>query len=194
MFQITAEKRDLFFKYLEKEGLVPNHNYRILEVAPNVFLSQSLLIAEKYGELYKQFLVSSRFKKDYGLFCPTGEVKGVKGTVECENADLIVRPDKKNIRTFCSVFSAEPFDTLLIQGQPEEAYNLFRTRQYLLFGDVCEKGDRETRDFYSDLFNTIRRYNIYGEDYELYHDSPRNGNKECYLIRHKSLRRTESVK
>lgn len=189
MFQITTSKRDAFFEYLEKEGLVLGQNNSILEVAPNVLLSQSLLICEKYGELYKQFLVSRRFKKDYDILNPTGEINGIRGTVECENADLRVIPDKKGIRSFYTIFQSEPYDTLLIQGQPEEAYNLLRARHYLLFGDVCEIGDREVRDFYNDLLKTIKMYNLYGDDYELKHDVKSVGSKEYYLIRNKSLRK-----
>lgn len=189
MYQITPSKRDLFFKYLESEGLVPGKNYSILEVAPNILLSQSLLISKKYADLYKQFLVSRRFKKDYDLIYSTGEVKGIKGIVECEDANLKVVPDKKGFRSFYTIFQAEPFDTLLIQGQPEEAFNLINAKKYLLFGDVCEIDDRETRDFYKDLLNAIQRYNIYGDEYELIHHIRSIEGSEYYLIRNKTLKR-----
>lgn len=188
MFQITTVKRDAFFQYLEKEGLVLGKNYNILEVAPSILLSQSLLIQKKYAELYRQFLVSRRFKQDYDLVNSTGEIKGIRGMVECEDADVRVIPNKRGFRSFYSIFQAEPFDTLLIQGQPEETYNLVRARQYLLFGDTCEIGDREVRDYYRDLLKVVKEYNPYGEDYELVHDTRRSC--EYYLIRNKTLKKT----
>lgn len=187
MFQITTAKRDAFFEYLLEEGLVLRKTNKILEVAPTILLSQSLLISS-YPESFRQFLVSRLFKQDYSLVHPTGEVKGVRGIVECEDSSLRIIPDKRGVRSFCSIFMAEPFDTLLIQGQIEEAYNLVRARQYLLFGDVCEKGDRETRDCYNDLIKVVREYNPYGEDYELSHDTDRSS--EYYLIRNRTLKKT----
>ena len=57
---LTVRKRDEFFKFLEETGLSLRHNKAILEVAPNIITSQSILLVEKYGELYNQFLVTKR--------------------------------------------------------------------------------------------------------------------------------------
>ncbi len=75
------------------------------------------------------------------------------------------------------------YNTLLIQGQPEEAYNLCMSELDLLFGDTCEIGNREVRRFYEDLLRTIQKYNPNGEDYDLIRDESRNRSSDAYLIK-----------
>lgn len=180
MSEITIEKRNLFFKYLEEEGLSPEKNRSILEVAPSILTSQSFCLVEKYGKLYKQFLVSRRFEQESFKGVP---VKGMLGQVILEKGNLVVPvPTRDKLRGYYNILKCAPFDTLLIQGQMDDAYALVKTRQQLLFGDVCEKHDYVTKKAYYDLVKAIQRYNEYGE-YEMHHDG--KDNHEYYLIMRK---------
>lgn len=180
MSEITIENRNLFFEYLEEQGLSPDKNKSILEVAPSILTSQSFCLVEKYGELYKQFLVSRRFEQESFKGIP---VKGMLGQLILEKGDLAVPvPTRDKLRSYYNVLKHAPFDTLLIQGQMDDAYSLVKARQQLLFGDVCEKPDYVTRKAYYDLVKVIQMYNEYGE-YEMHHD--RKDNHEYYLIMRK---------
>lgn len=181
MYKTTIEKRNLFFKYLEEVGLDPAQNQNILEIAPSIVASQSILLVERYGDLYKQFLVSKGFEQE-----PFKEVSvnGILGQVVLEKGDLAVPVSfRDKLLSFLKILKSSPFDTLLVQGQIDEAYSLIRARQQLLFGDVCEKHDYETRKVYYDLIKAIQRYNTYG-DYKLCHE--RKDNNEYYLIKRKN--------
>lgn len=180
MYKITLEKRDLFFKYLEEVGLDPAQNQSILEVAPSMVTSQSMLLAKRYGRLYKQFLVSRGLEQEPFKGVP---INGILGKVVLKKGDLAVPiPFRDRLQAYYKIFKYGPFDTVLIQGQVDDAYSLIRVRQQLLFGDVCDKHDYETRKVYLDLIKAIQKYNNYGE-YELCHD--REGNYEYYLVKRK---------
>lgn len=50
------KNRIKFLEFLEANGLNPKQNKRILEIAPDINLSISKLLVEKYNKLYKKIL------------------------------------------------------------------------------------------------------------------------------------------
>ena len=144
------QNRDLFFKYLEKNGLNPVTNSSILEVAPNVLQSESALLVQKYGELYKQFLLSHRFEQDNEL-----GVKGMVGGALLASGKTLIIPDKLFVRKP----KATSFDTLLIRGQLDEAYSLALSDiPHFYFGDVIESNDYRTLNAYLELYRIISKH------------------------------------
>ena len=207
---LTVRKRDEFFKFLEENGLSLSHNKAILEVAPNIITSQSILLVEKYGELYNQFLVTKRNggkidgnRRNYSDKVVESSINSVDGLV----GEVCVKDGKTYIVGYSEPFvpystankyfvykgvyvpkdylsfAKVAFNTLLVQGQPEEAYNLCMSNLDLLFGDVCEIGNREIRRFYEDLLRTIQKYNPNGSDYDLITDRSKNRSNDAYLIK-----------
>lgn len=207
---LTVRKRDEFFKFLESSGLDPVYNTAILEVAPNIITSQSILLMEKYGELYDQFLVTrrlggkingmKRYYHEKAASSTINSVDGMFGEVFVKDGNTCVFEYKNpcfinSSATLHRIYKGRyipreykdiaelAFNTLLIQGQPEEAYNLVTSELDLLFGDVCEIGNREVKRFYEDLLSTIRKYNPNGGSYSLVRDESKNRSNDAYLIK-----------
>lgn len=119
--KLELEQRKKFLEFLEINGLNPKQDKRILELAPDINLSISKLLAEKYGKLYKTFLISQKFKYD-NIY----NIKGVRGDATCFLDGLSYDIPKtslndKNIprRLFTGEYKLpkeESFDTLLIYG------------------------------------------------------------------------------
>ncbi len=176
-----VQNRDLFFKFLEENGLSPETNKSILEIAPSVIQSQSALLVEKYGKLYNQFLLSRRFEygNKYG-------VKGAVGGALLHRGKTLIMCDNLNKISLCNERVEQPieedFDTLLIQGQIDDAYSLSYSKLSLLFGDVLDTHDINKLNAYKELFRLIN--NKFG-NYELVRETLLTEGKEAVLIKRK---------
>lgn len=209
IFMYTIESRKLFFDFLVKNGyFTPQVLKGVIEVAPNVPLSLSRLLVEKYGQRVRQLLISENF--EYGNIF---NVEGAIGKVYLHNSQtaniLHQRFPNQRIKNTCfsaivegsfgnheslashatitqdmvglHTFETKNFDTLLIQGDPQTAFALATSGLDKLFGDVCTIADTETREVYESLYWFMFDY---CKDEEVYFDrkiDEENG-KECNLI------------
>jgi len=181
------EKRRKFLEFLEANGLRPKQDKRILELAPDISLSISKLLVEKYKELYKVFIVSPKFKYDnkYGI-------KGVRGEVDyyLKGLTFDVPKTKLNDKNLPKkLFTGEyklpketDFDTLLIYGilNQNSIMEMWKSRR--IYGEVFKGSSRdylELKNFYNQVM-TYLNYMHYKE-YQ-YIEEQDSKNKETYFL------------
>lgn len=149
---------------METNGRSPESVGRILEISPDISLSISRLLVEKYGDLYKTFIASPKFRYDnkYGISGVRGEVwdlyKGLtfdvsKTSLNDQNLPRSLFTGKYKLPT------ERDFDTLLIYGQQRTQWRLYQNNLKKIHGLVFE-GDMQ--DFYfseeSGYYSSIMTY------------------------------------
>lgn len=190
------EKRRRFLEFLEANGLSPESVGRILEIAPDISLSISKLLVEKYGDLYKTFIASPKFKyhNEYGISGVRGEAwsfyKGL--TFDVPKTSLNDQNLPRNLFTGKYKLPTErDFDTLLIYGQQRTQWRLYQSNLKKLYGLVFEGS---MQDFYfseeSEYYSSIMTYLRYKKpDLYVYMQEYDSQRKETYvLINHKNHR------
>jgi len=159
----TLHNKKAFLKYLKYIQLLEDYEY-MLEQAPISQLSCSRVIKESnYRHDIESILVSEdlfSFKHcDYGykgeVFIDkiNGQLALVDRGIYQENRSFLI--GNEVIPKFLDHQKKQTL--ILVQGQPEKAYQLIGARN-AIYGDICKKDDYKTLGFYKELYREIEKY------------------------------------
>ena len=186
------EKRKRFLEFLEVNGLSYKKDKRVIEVAPDISLSISKLLMEKYAKLYKCFVVSKKFSYDnkFGIDGVRGDVNYFSRlSFDVPRTRLNDKNMPKKFFTGNYLFPKErDFDTLILYGLRRKMleFNSWNIRRY--FGEVFSGNMEEVqKDEEMYLYNAVMNclnYKFYGQ-YQFIEEYDSKRNETYILIKNK---------
>lgn len=186
------ERRIKFLEFLEINGLNYKTDKRIFEISPDINQSISKLLIEKYGKLYKPFLVSKKFKYDN-----KSKIQGLRGEVNYYSSDFTFDIPKTNLnekniprKIFTKKYKLPKeidFDTLIIYGlrnKMHEFENCIIKRKFL--GEIYKGTPKKLNinDYYYSMIMTYLNFKYYKE-YQFIEEYDSKNNETYLLIKKK---------
>lgn len=190
---IEYEKRRRFLEFLEANGLSPESVERILEIAPDVSLSISKLLVEKYGELYKTFIASPKFKYDnkYGIPGVRGEARYLYKGLALDVPKTSLNDANLPRKLFASGYKLpkeSDFDTVLIYAQPKIQEFIARPLK-IICGEVYKGCPRELQTGCSYYHLTrMYLYCVCKDQYDFIQEYDSQRGETYVLIKNKNIR------
>lgn len=190
---IEYEKRRRFLEFLEANGLSPESVGRILEIAPDVSLSISKLLVEKYGNLYKTFIASPKFKYDnkYGILGVRGEARYSYEGLAFDVQKSLLNDENLPKKLFTGGYklpTERDFDTVLIYAQPK-IQDFIARHLKIICGEVYKGCPRELQTGCSYYHLTRMYLNCVCKDqYDFIQEYDSKRGETYVLIKNKSIR------